>query len=454
MPHRCTRTNAALLALLAGLIPLSACSDRGADSNKVAEAARALGSVGAVDPASDDTGYATVSAKISGMNVSGDAAAAVTAGLLSQSLQGEGSVAVSKATLSERALFDDLDSVLDSGRRFEAFLTTARTLAAFDPAADLDRIASQTADLERESRETRAERAALAEKIDDLDRRADALRTQSDEKRNRAAEMKLESIGLSATASAARAGTIRTLSREADALDMQISRLSGEATTLRPRLDELDGELAKLAQQIQLAAEAADDLRQMAQERHAEAEVAQANAAQLAEQIRAAVNAIDTDRTDTVIPAGEAATGALERAVRESEKSAREMRTPATLSKASAQRRLAEILHLRAQGHDRYAEMLDILASTESMPNASAFANAAQAERAAARELLQKAADSYDAAASALSSVNLRDADTDRAQETAERLSQIARQIRGDQPAEAPAESQGLNDAEPEGDMP
>ncbi len=431
MPHRCTRTTAALLALLAGVVPLVGCSDRGSDSRKVAEAARELGGVGSADAPSGASSYHAASGRIGSLQVSGETAQAVTAGLLSQSLQGEGSVAIKTAMLAERSLFSDLEAALAMGRQYESLATTASALEAFDPAPDLDRIAARVKELEAKSRAAQSERASVAEKIADLESRAESLDAQATTKRDEAAEMKLASSSLSATQAAAKAGTIRELTRAADGLDMQIRRLMGEAETLRPRVTELDAEIAQFAQQRELALEAADDLRAMAAQRRADAQTARTSASQTGEAIRNAVNAIDSDRTDRVIPAGEAATSVLEKSVREADKSARQVRSAGTLGKASAQLRLAEMLHLRAQGHERYATVLEKLSAIDGLSNADAFADAAMDERANARDLRDRAAEAYDNAASSLSSVSVRGTDSARTQQTADRLREIADLLRG-----------------------
>ncbi len=436
MPDRCTRTTVSLLALVAGSIAglsmTTGCSDRGADSRKVAQAARDLGSVGSADGPSATATYAAATSKISAVQVESDAANAITAGLLGQSLQGEASVTAKEATLAERGVLGRIARVRDLAAGYQALTTEAEALEAFDPTRDLERIADETRALEAAARDARSARSALADRIAGLERQADTLRNQSDAKRNQAAEMELASSGLTATQAAARSGSIRTLSREADALDMQIARLTGEVETLTPRLSEFDGEIEKLNQQIELAAEAGEDLRQMATARAARARTARAEADDIAEEIRETVNAIDTARAETVIPAGEQATQSLERSIRESEKAARSARQTGTLSKSSAQRRLGELFQLRADGHARYAELLAELSGITQLPNASSYAGAASEESASSADLRNRAADAYESAATSLSSVSVRGTDGERTTQTVERLNELARQLRGE----------------------
>lgn len=450
MPDRRTRTTVSLLALFAGVAGVSVlpgCSDRGADSRKVAEAARDLGSVGNPDGPSSSGSYADASSKISAISVGGEDAGAITAGLLGQSLQGEASVAAKEATLAERSVLSEIADARHLAARFTAISTEAETLEAFDPTPDLDRIAQEVRAIEAAARDARSARAALADRINDLQRRAQDLQGQSDAKRNQAAEMELASASLSATQAAARAGEIRKLSREADALGMHIARLTGEVETLTPRLSEFDAELEKFSQQLTLASESADDLRQMATERAARARTARAEASEIAEQIREIVNSIDTTRNGTVIPVGEQATQTLERSIRESEKAARSARPIGTLGKSAAQRRLGELYQLRSDGHARYAELLAALGSIGMLPNAAGYADAASQESDSASGLRTQAAEAYENAANSLSSANVRGTDADRARETAERLNELARQLRGepdqlpDQSADAPAEA-------------
>lgn len=439
MPDRCTRTTTALIALIAGLPLLAGCSDRDADSSKIAESARKLGAVGSAASAED---YAAVSASITKQDFSGETATAASAGLLSQSLQGEGSVESSTATLGERSLLERLDAVLGMGRRFETLMTTASAMEAFDPSADLDSIAGQVEQLDAAARAQRSARADLADRIDSLESQIASLRSESTARRDRAAEMKLKSASMSAVQAASRAGAIRTLTRESDALDMRISSLTGEVESLRPRLAEIDAEVSKLAQQRELSLESADALRAMTTDRTARAETARAGASAIAEQIREAVNAIDAIRGDTVIPAGEDATASLEKAVSESGKAARKLRSAGSLSKAAAQRRLAEMYQIRAHGHDRYARALEKLSAIQGLPGAGGYASAADEERAAADELRASAGEAYENAASSLTSVNIRGTDSAPAEETAERLRELARLVRGDAPEAAEPDAQ------------
>ena len=448
MPDRCTRTSASLLALLAGSIALSGCSDRDADSREVAAAARHLGSVGVADAPSTTVSYANATSKINAVQVEGDDATAVTAGLLGQSLLGEASVTAKDAALAERTVLADMARARSLASRYQALSTEASALEAFDPSGDLDRIAGEVRGLEADARTARADRDTLSERIAGLDSRADTLRAESGSKRDEAAEMELASAGLSATEAASRAGRIRELSREADALDMQIARLTGEVETLTPRLSEFDGEIDKLTQQITLAEEAADDLRQMATARAARASTARAEAGEIAEAIRGIVNDIDAARTGAVIPAGEQATQSLERSIRESEKAARSVRPTGTLGKSAAQRRLAELFQLRSDGHARYAGLLETLGAIGGLPNASSYAEAAGGEFATSEELRARAAESFENAASSLSSVSVRGTDSERIRETTERLNEHALRLRGEpetptEPADANPPSDG-----------
>lgn len=432
MPDRCTRTNTAIIALIAGLPLLIGCSDRDADSKKVSEAARQLASVGS---AGSSDGYKAVSSSIRNIDANDETASAVVSGLLSQSLQGEGSIDSSKAALAERSLLDDLDAALVMGRRFQTLTTTAVSMEAFDPTEDLEDIAQQLKQLESDEASQRSVRAELAGRIENLESSIADLDSQSSSIRNQAAEMKLESSKMSAVQAAARAGSIRLLSREADALEMQISRLSGEAAALRPRLTEIDAELNKLEQQHELGLESAQELREMARDRAVRAETSRAEANSIAEKIRDAINAINSVRSEKIIPQGVAATDSLEKAVQESGKSAREVRAAGTLGKSSAQRRLAEMLQLRAHGHERFATTLEKLSDIEGLPGNSSYADAANEEHAAAANLRSEAAQAYEDAASSLESVRVRGADSDRTQKTADRLRDLARLMRNEEVA-------------------
>lgn len=420
-------------ALLGAVSILMGCSDRDAESEAVAASARHLAAVGAGSLADGPYTYSGVAQEIGRLDTGEGTAAGVASGLLAQSRQGEGSLRASAAVLAERALFDEIDQARTLARRWTALSTTAAALTAFDPGQDIAEINDEAGELARETEERRDDQALLADQIAGLETSVAGLRAESDLKRNRAAEMKLASAALSAAEAARLAVQIRVLSREADALDMQSNRLQGRIETLRPRLRELEGEVQKLIEQRELALAFADELRASQQARAERAVAARAEAAALAERIDAIVTAIDEQRRSGAIPASDEAISSFEQASRSSDRAVRDVRSPGQLSKSAAQRRLGEVLHLRAQGHARTASLLETLSTTTPpLPEAETYAERADAERASEAEHLGRAADAYEQAASALRSTGLRGAERDALEQAAEGLEALARHLRGE----------------------
>jgi len=424
-------------ALLGAALP--GCTDRGAEADAVTEAARKLATVGAAGLA-EGAGYAAVSRQLSGLDTGEGMPASVGAGLLAQSQQGEGSLSAGDAMLAERSLFDELAAARDLARRWSTLGTTAEALVAYDPTQDLNRIASEAQALAREADARRADHAELAERIDALDARIAALQAESNQSRTQAAELRLAAAAMTAVRAAEQAERIRGISRKADALDMESNRLRGQAETLRPRLAELQGEIDKLVEQRALKIEFGEQLRASVQARAEESVRARAEAAEVAARIDAVVKDIAEQREARVIPASDAAIEAFEKASRSSDKAGKIQRVPGSLSKSSAQRRLAEALQSRGEGHARFAALLEELASASpSLPGASGFSDLADTERAREAEFNERAAEAYSQAAGALRNAGARGPDAAGIAAAADALEALAFALRGEEPpADAP----------------
>jgi len=389
--------------LLVGATMFWGCEDRNTESSAVQQAARRLHAVGSGALSDTGTSYQSVTSEIQGLSLDADATSTAASSLLSLSLQGSGSNELNAAMRADRALFDDISAVGRTNRRYAELVTTAEALGAFDPTEDLRRIEREAADLAERAEETRVRRAELASEIDGLNDELSALQSRSDAKRNEAAELKLANASASASLAARQALEIRELSREADAIDMQISRVAGRIETLSPQLAEFDAEIEKLIEQRRLALESAETLEKLRADWAVRAQEARANASDVAQRLDAMVDEIDRLRAETVVPRSDEAIDSLGRAVRSGEQASRSLRTSGRLAASAASRRMAEAHHIRAQGHARYAAMLENLAeTTPTLPRADVYRGMAADERAAQAEHMQAAIGAYESAVSAL----------------------------------------------------
>ncbi|USN98332.1 MAG: hypothetical protein H6810_09125 [Phycisphaeraceae bacterium] len=433
MPEHPFATRRCIAVLMGSAALLTGCSDWGADAEAVTQSARHLAAVGSGALSDATFTYETVSREISGLKAADDSAAAAAAGLLSESRQGEGSLKAVEAMLAERALFDEIAAARTDAVRWTALSTTAQALTSYDPADDIAETVAEADRLASQAEARRADRSQLAGEVERSESRVADLRGRSNEKRNRAAELKLEAAALSAVESAKLAVAARTLSREADALDMEANRVQGEIDMLRPRLAEIEGDVQKLEEQRSLALEFGDELRQSKQARDERAVKARAEAASLGEKIRATVAEIIKQREESVEPAGDAAIDAFEQASRSSDKALREFKASGQLAKSAAQRWLGEACHLRAQGHARFASLLEELAAVSpTLPDADDYADRAAQERAAEVEAIQKAADAYERAAASLRATGLRGTEREGLEAAAADLDVLVRSLRGE----------------------
>jgi len=428
-----TPRSAAVLLIAAAM--LAGCGDQSADVRAVNDAARDLSEVNSAAPA----GYETVTTSLGRVEVSRDSATAAIAGLMSQSLQGTGSSEMRSALDAERATVPMLDEAERLSRRYSELATTSRSLAAFDPSEDLRRITSEAAGLADETDSVREARGELAARIGELESRVSDLDSASSSLRNRAAEMKLESASATATVAARQATEIRKLTREADGLDKQANRIKGEIETMRPALAELDAEIAKLVEQRRLALESGETLEALRAEWAEQAVRAKAEAATIAGRIGELVNAVAETRSGEVIPLHEAAAAALERASGSADQAARSDQTTGRLTKAAAQRRLGDAHHLRAQGHGRFASLLEALAGTvPTLPQADTYRGLAEGERAAESSERRRAIEAYEEAASAIRGSGIRGSENDMLETAAAELDALIAGLSGRGEAENP----------------
>lgn len=429
---------------------LGGCDGRHAETDAVAAAARKLASVGAEGLNETGANYASVSRDLAAISGREGYAGQLGAGLLAQSKQGEGSMSAGEAMRAERALFDRSASARRLARRWSMLSTTAAALVAYDPTGDLNTIAAEAQRLADEAQRTRHELDETKARIDALQAEVDGLREQSGDKRNRAAERRLASSAISARDAAREAVIVRQLSREADALDMQANRISGQVAALLPRVAELNGEVEKLTEQRALKIRFGEELRQSVQARAEEAVRARAEAGEIGARIEAIVRELAQARQETVIPASEAAIAAFNQASQSSDRATRAQRVPGTLSKSAAQRRLAEALHLRAQGHGAFAALLEDLAGAiPALPGATRYRDLAAEERRQEREFAARAAEAYRQSANALRNAGGRGDERERLDAAAAALEALAVRLSGGTPTtETPPPTD-----EPDGDL-
>lgn len=430
--HSKNRASALLLGVC-GL--LFGCGDPNAEHETVLQGARHLAAVGSGSLSESRHTYASVSREMSGPGAGDGTAAAIAAGLHAQSRQGEGSLDATEAMIADRSLFDEISAANATLMRFLELRTRAASLAAYDPTADLAAIAADAQRLEAQADRSRAERARIGEQIEGLHSRIESLRTESRSKRNEAAELKLKSVQLTAVESARQALIVRSLGRDADALDMETGRLVGQLESMRPRVVEIESEIAKLVEQRELALASAEELKTMARERAEQAVRARAAAAEQAERIDSIIADIAAQRRDSVIPPSDSAIDAFEQASRSSDRAVRGSQLAGRLSKASTQRRLGEVLRIRAEGHARFATLLETLADARpELPRAREFAEMAARERSDESAHLERAISAFEQAASSLRASGLRGADRDRIELAAGEIDAFVAVLRGSPP--------------------
>lgn len=209
------------------------CDGRNAEAEAVAEAARKLASVGAEGLNETGVNYASVSRDLGPISGREGFTGFVGSGLLARQT-GRGIDVLRRVDAGRTGPVRPERSARRLARRWSMLSTTAAVLVAYDPTADLNTIAAEAQRLADEAQRARAR----TRRDESPDRRVAGggrrVARQSGAKRNRGAERRLASSGMSAVDAAKEAITIRQLSREADALDMQANRISGQVAALLP----------------------------------------------------------------------------------------------------------------------------------------------------------------------------------------------------------------------------
>lgn len=370
--------------------------------------------------------------------------------LIARGHAGLGELAALEAAEAEARWLADaaqVSSLFASGLSQRA---TADALASFDPTPVLAQLDDQIRQREAEAARALAAKQKQVEVVAAIRAKAEQARARVQAERRREAEVRARAQGVSQTAKAQIIEEATEIKRRGDEFEKQAASFDADAAREAPEIDALQLMADNLAGQVEL----------LRQDKHANAQRAEANRAQAAIAANEANQTFDrlaqafaalTSARPAVDQFSETASRAYQQAIASAKKAAsggKDVRSSASMLQGSGQQALGDLLASRYRSLSAYAALAESLARSGkggvSADAARSARQAADSARAEAIQAFRTAMDLYSAAKSGgAASKEL----NDRLDRLAERLSILSQD--GDKPA--PAEADPL---EASADMP
>ena len=424
---------AGLLALIAG--SAAACDRGDAASQAVREArqefAAITGGVSAsVDP-NAEARFRAIADLLQGVegDESSEAAAAV---LEARALLGLAQFRGVEHEQAEADLRNILTAARGHVRGWSRASARAESAATFDPSDELDALGNDIARLESELAMSRQAAEALADELAAVDLQAETVRNQARTLRTQAAETRFQMSSVSATEGVTLAQRARTISRQADALDVEAGGFEATASVLRPRLAEANLDVQRLENQLRLIGDSRQRLIERADEAQIESDAARAEAGEHASQLEQVLASAADLSESTVTQAFDAAERNIRNAVSSAGRARSADRANASLALARAQRALGDLNWTRARGFSALAAGYEDAASVEpALSQRADYAQRAAQAREAEAAALATAGDAYQAASNAYDGTAARGDDAAAIERIQNALAMLAEGTRG-----------------------
>lgn len=371
--------------------------------------------------------------------------------LLAMAQRGLGLQAAAKVAEMDREARNELPKIRAHLRAWLKHSTAAEAEGAYDPAPEITQIDAEVRSRQQDIQRVEASKAEIQDRISGLMDQVQERVTRAAELRNEAGTLRLQMPNVSATEGLALSERIRTLSREADALEFEARELKNQADQLG--LDERAAnlEIEKFRTQVELLGQsrvAVEGRGTAAQRSAADARgYAQEAAESLADLIE---NSLVAKRAAIDAAAAEAVSQ-MQTAARSARSGTTARRNSAQLAIGQSQQGLGDAHWAHAMGLDAYASLMNELAAADpALPNASQYAQRAAEAREKATNAKRAAFEAYTAAVSAYESAGARGDAGDRMNEAMQRLRELAAVV-GAGVVDADALSQ-LEDSAPDQD--
>lgn len=315
--------------------------------------------------------------------------------------------AIALGTLIEAAdrVAEAADRATSHAQRAALLSAEAAAILAADPTTENEIIRADVVRLDSEIAERTTQIGREESEIARLRQSLAGLQARSSDKRDQAAGLSLRAAGMTAVQAAELSPQIQSLTRQADAIDMDAGRTQGQIDALVPRLEESrllleqkQQERALAAAEIERRIKLRDDARARSSELRDQAASEARSAAEAAtEALSIAESDLDTAEQEALSRAGAARSAAAT-----AKRSARGFGAAAEVAVHDQHGRIYAVA---AGAHEHIAVALNRIAAVRpEVPGAAGFAASAQDAQAATDQHLTDAAQAFRDAASALQS--------------------------------------------------
>lgn len=426
--------SAGLLALFAGLAGgLAACDTRSSSDRAIERASNEIygltggGTTPAPVASTKQSMEKVISTVADATNDSSKARAAAAQLLTAQAQLALGEAPAAEAMAMDRATRAGFDRAVGLLSSWSALNAGASAAESFDPSSTI-------ADLERsiqakrsEAQEQRSHLARIREQIAKLERERQGFLTTAEELQSQYASQMDAVRGQSAIASTQAVERAQEVWRSAEKARLDAARLTARIEVLGPDAQSRQMVAEQTEKQVEDLTGAIQELRAQRQTRDAAANQSRDDAQRVANTLDQAVFDASKRMTDDVIPAYDKAIAIFEKAARAS--SAAEGASPAAgrVSTGAARQSIAELNWMKAQAQAYQGRVLGALSKAQpALPNASDYANRAQAAMVSAKESLVSANQAFTQAQNAFSGAPAQGASRDRLQKLGELLGKAA----------------------------
>lgn len=405
----------AVAASLSVVAVLGGCDQRSNEARTLHAAAETLNAVG-VAPAVGTKKYEDklkeVAAAAESVGSGGSDGEKASAALLSAKvLAGQGEVAANEAKNIELQIANRVTGIVARVGDYSRLAATAAALATFNPASDLAGLSASAAKRGQELAELKGKQDEAKNKLSVLEGQAAEKMTASEAAANQYATAMEAASGLTATGGAEAVKNANVLRREADNLRTQGGKLQAQIDMLKPVVHELGLLVDQATNQIGNHEGTAKSLRD-------KAEASRQDAAELMESATVTSNEVDkaivelVDQRATVLSSAYAkAADLFKKSASKAAAGASAARAASKASAGSGEMSQAEVHWHKAQGANRFAQVLEAVARVEpALPGKSEYEKRATEAREEAKESLKAATDALDRAQSAFSGVSIGDA--------------------------------------------
>jgi predicted nucleic acid-binding Zn-ribbon protein len=404
MVHR-TRPASLILALPACALLLLGCEEDPA-SEAIRDANVKLTALTNISGDYAETTYSSVIQNLrTASNQGSDAQKAAAQLLIARAEFGLAAKPARQAAEAEAAAADSLREIRSVLGEYLTIKSLADANASYSPGEDLAEIDEEIEAKAREIDQARAAKAEIDQRVQQLRDQAARLREQADELRLQERDMR-DAVLAAETAAIAAELMVETqrIRREADAFDVDASKLEARADQIAPESTLQQREIDKLTRQQELLSaaraetvERGETSQQMARDLREKASQAAAELADLASEL-------ETLREQTLAPAVEraiAAYGKARSAANQARTFSRGLRGDASGAIiGEAQHAIGDLAAAHATGLEAYIDTFAAIGDT-SIEGAGGYASRADQAKEAYRNWLMQAAEAYADAAGA-----------------------------------------------------